>query len=291
MKKALLATAAIATLWSCAPAEAKMGGIPITCTITLNPPKNTYVVYRFNLNLGKMLLIETGYSKDGVEYPTHGAFWQKNVQSTGNMVFWVPEENPGYMLGYRIDGPSVPSPAMLFYNYTDSTGKQNSKVLGKGQCTAAYQPAPTTPAYNPPAPTYAGGGDSVPIQNDGSHATITVMIGSHPVQMLIDTGASAMVLNRSIADALVASGEARWSGRTEKFTIADGSTVDQPMIILNRVMIGSHGRRNVWASVTPTGISLLGFPVLNAIGPFTIDGNRLIFTNGTTAIDTAGQAE
>ena len=55
-------------------------------------------------------------------------------------------------------------------------------------------------------------------------------------------------------------------------TLADGSTIQERVLIVNTLTIGAHTRRNVRMLVSPDGVDmLLGLPVLNAIGKFTID--------------------
>jgi predicted aspartyl protease len=60
-------------------------------------------------------------------------------------------------------------------------------------------------------------------------------------------------------------------------TLADGPQREQQSVIVDTVTIGSHVLHDVLAGVSPDGSPmLLGLPVLNKIGRFTIDGaNRI----------------
>jgi hypothetical protein len=63
-------------------------------------------------------------------------------------------------------------------------------------------------------------------------------------------------------------------------TIADGSTVHERTIVIDVVSIGAHILHDVHAGVVPDDADmLLGLPLLNAIGRFTIDAanHKLIF--------------
>ena len=100
---------------------------------------------------------------------------------------------------------------------------------------------------------------------------VDVILGSQPLRMLIDTGATMMSLPWDVAMALINSGDAEY-GPKESFRLADGSIREQWTIIIHRMTIGSHVLTNVSASVAPTGATpLLGFTILNRVGRFTID--------------------
>ena len=89
--------------------------------------------------------------------------------------------------------------------------------------------------------------------------------------MLLDTGASNLVITQSIAYSLVNSGAATW-GLNEPVIIADGSTHEQQTVIISRVTLGEHTINNVPAVVSPDGAPpLLGMGVLGRFGRFTID--------------------
>jgi clan AA aspartic protease (TIGR02281 family) len=100
---------------------------------------------------------------------------------------------------------------------------------------------------------------------------IDVGMGRQVVNMMLDTGASTSAITDDVANALVRDGHARWLG-TRKFKMADGSTTEALTLVINDVRIGSHVVRDVEASVVPNGtMMLLGFPVVNQIGPFMIN--------------------
>ena len=104
-------------------------------------------------------------------------------------------------------------------------------------------------------------------------------IGPWPQRMLVDTGATNLTVNESLAQRLLAGGLAH-EGPQGIVTLADGSQREQQSVIIDTVTIGRHVLHGVLASVSPDGSDmLLGLPVLNQIGRFTIDTaiNRLIF--------------
>lgn len=71
----------------------------------------------------------------------------------------------------------------------------------------ASAPPPTPPAYAPPPPAFSGE-DSVGLINVGKGVMVQVTLGSQPVTMIVDTGATDMLVPAKVADDLVASGEA-----------------------------------------------------------------------------------
>jgi hypothetical protein len=124
--------------------------------------------------------------------------------------------------------------------------------------------------------------DSVPIYPGarGRAAYVDVSLGTTPVRMLIDTGATSALVSRSIAAVLVSNDEAVLLPFTAPATMANGSTIQEQIISIRAVTIGRHTLHNVIAGVAPDGADmLLGFPVLNQVGRFTIDTNagQLIF--------------
>jgi hypothetical protein len=142
-----------------------------------------------------------------------------------------------------------------------------------------YNPQPQAPlAYAPPSPA---GEDSVGLINVGKGVMVQVTLGSQPVTMIVDTGASDMLVPAKVADQLVADGEALYGPYTQ-VRQADGGTVSERTVTISSLRIGHHTLSNVTGSVAPDGpdaIGLLPFPVLNRVGRFTIDttNNKLIF--------------
>jgi predicted aspartyl protease len=130
------------------------------------------------------------------------------------------------------------------------------------------------------APSYAAtGGDNVPIvlgADDAVHVMVT--LGGMTVDMVLDTGAALSSIPAAIADQLIAAGQARELDPMQ-MGMADGSAHPMRTISINTLTIGSHTRTNVKVVVSDNGMSLLGLPVLNAIGKFSIDavGGQLTF--------------
>ena len=98
--------------------------------------------------------------------------------------------------------------------------------------------------------------------------------------MLIDTGATEMLVSNKLANQMVADGEAEERGEVS-VTVADGRKINERVVVIHRMTIGRHVLREVPASVAPEddAVGLLPFSVLNRVGRFTIDtnSNKLIF--------------
>jgi hypothetical protein len=133
-----------------------------------------------------------------------------------------------------------------------------------------------TPAYRP-APEVDP--NAVPIFTDGRRAHVSAMIGSISAIMLIDTGASVASVNASVAQALLASGEADALG-TAELGLAGGQTVTEDCIIIHQIALGTHIATNVRAVINANDDDmLLSLPALNQMGKFTIDtaNSQLVF--------------
>ena len=156
----------------------------------------------------------------------------------------------------------------------------------KQEPPSAAQPPAVSPTAAPPALQRSALasmplGNSVPIyfERDGRAVFVDVILGSQPAHMLIDTGATDVTVSESLAQALLSRGEAD-EGPSAQVQLADGSTTTTRNISVHTFKIGDNVLRDVSAGVTPDGTDmLLGFPVLNQIGRFTIDtiNKRLIF--------------
>jgi predicted aspartyl protease len=111
----------------------------------------------------------------------------------------------------------------------------------------------------------------------GNAIHLSVVVGSTTTDMILDTGAEISSIPTALADSLIQSGEAH-ELQPMRMRMADGSSHMERIVSVHRMSIGSHVRTNVSVSVSD-GMTLLGLPVLNAIGKFTIDSanNRLIF--------------
>ena len=132
-------------------------------------------------------------------------------------------------------------------------------AVAQGDDTLAYTPAPVV---NP---------NAVPIFTDGRRAHVSAMIGSISATMLIDTGASVASVNASVAQALLASGEADALGPAE-LGLAGGQTVTEDCIIIHQIALGTHVATNVLAVINANDADmLLSLPALNQMGKFTID--------------------
>jgi clan AA aspartic protease (TIGR02281 family) len=133
------------------------------------------------------------------------------------------------------------------------------------------QPTPTPPPAKSPIPIY--------LDRDGRSVRIDVELGSVTKRMLIDTGASGVSIPESVADRLLLQREAV-EAESAIVTLANGSEERQRGVRILSVSIGGHVLHDIYANVAPgSSEPLLGFPVLNHVGRFTIDTNAgvLIF--------------
>jgi hypothetical protein len=180
-----------------------------------------------------------------------------------------------------ITQPSVSAPAAQAY--APAAPPRPAPVSG---------PPPATPSV---VAATSVGEDSIGILNLGKAVFAQLTVGSLPVTMQIDTGATDMTVSEKVAQALLANGEAEATD-DGRVMLADGSRISVKRVIIHDVKIGMHGLRNVVAGVVSNDAEmLLPFPVLTAIGIVTIDtaANKLIFnqppkTVGVQAIPVGG---
>lgn len=87
-------------------------------------------------------------------------------------------------------------------------------------------------------------------------------------------------VGEDLASKLIAGGYVV-EGDGAKVKLANGSIVNERSIIVNTMSIGRHTLYDVEAGVVKDGVTmLLGLPVLNSIGKFTIDGANQQLTFG-----------
>ena len=141
----------------------------------------------------------------------------------------------------------------------------------------AQAPVPDSTRYVPSAGGSDAACDVVASVMVGHSIHINVNVGGTPVDMILDTGAEISSISTSLADTLIASGQATEAAPV-RMTMADGSKHFERTIVVKTMTVGNHVRYNVHVSVSD-GMALLGLPVLNAIGKFTIDSahNQLTF--------------
>jgi clan AA aspartic protease (TIGR02281 family) len=256
----------------CAAAAPAHAGI--TCNLT--DQKGNSLVYSFTRG-GHGYTNEVRVARNNQVISNGGPMWTRT---------W---DKPARKLVLQQDGWSIV--------YDSDTGIDHANLYhgnylaATGVCDPDYSvdrplpQAPTIEASGPPPapePSYSSGGvDAVPVVYQGRSVHLVAKLGDQYVNMLLDTGATDVSVNRSVAEQLVASGHATW-GPTEQSTLAGGLTTDTPTILIDSVQVGSHVIANVRAGVDPDGsMSLLGMSVLRRInsGKFTIDtaNNVLVF--------------
>jgi len=168
---------------------------------------------------------------------------------------------------------------LYYHEWMYDTKRGNALVMqSMTTCTKRQQlPVPSAQAPAPtqqPSPQVAARTkDSVPIYSayEGRGVRVDVLVGGEILRMQVDTGATSVVLTDAIARKLIKMGHATFiaKGTSE---LADGSKRETPYILIREFRIGNHTITNVRAMVVPDGAEmLLGFTVLDLIGPFTID--------------------
>lgn len=119
----------------------------------------------------------------------------------------------------------------------------------------------SAPVYSPPTYTTPAT-NRMPITFAHAGAYVAVSIGTMPETMLVDTGATGMTVTESVANQLIASGQAT-EQQAETATLAGGVKHEFRQVDINSVTVAGHVVNNVHAGVVPDGSDmLLGLGVL-----------------------------
>jgi clan AA aspartic protease (TIGR02281 family) len=300
MKAALLAACVAVALGAAQPANA----IELYCltpiTIVGDPGQNLpisayvshdgfggawNVIYHFDN--GRIVRRADQYSLHDTSTSTQ-TIWDGNLFKQPNL----------HMHGEIVYATDLP-PHYIYHETLTDRDKGNAVILdAKASCVLFNQPAsppvvastpqpPSVPVVTPrPAPSVPQTTDA-PTQSivqiypdDGGRSVwVDVQMGSLTRRMLIDTGATSLSIPKSVANELLRRGEASLDDPGQ-VTIADGSTRAENLIRIDTVRVGNRIVHDVVAGVSPEQAApLLGFPVLNQAGRFTIDtkARQLIF--------------
>jgi hypothetical protein len=123
--------------------------------------------------------------------------------------------------------------------------------------------------------------DAVPLLSyrKGNGVQLQVTAGGEQLLMLFDTGATLSQIPTGMANRLLALGRARPNPTPVNVKLANGSFHTARSITIDTLVLGDHILRDVVALVSDSGDPLLAFPVVDGIGPFTVDSRagQLIF--------------
>jgi predicted aspartyl protease len=123
--------------------------------------------------------------------------------------------------------------------------------------------------------------DAVPLLSyrKGNGVQLQVTVGGEQLLMLFDTGATLSQIPTGMANRLLALGRARPNPTPVNVKLANGSFHTAKSVTIDTLVLGDHVLREVTALVSDSGDPLLAFPVVDGIGPFTVDSRagQLIF--------------
>jgi aspartyl protease family protein len=148
---------------------------------------------------------------------------------------------------------------------------EGEPVAGAGKRAAVAPMEAKPPAAAPPV-TVAR--TELRRASDG-HFYAPVAIGTRPVTMLVDTGASVVALTGEDARA---AGIAWSPGALRVVAQGAGGPVRGVLVKVERMRLGAHEAREVEAVVIPEGlpVSLLGQSFLKHLEPMRIERNRMV---------------
>jgi clan AA aspartic protease (TIGR02281 family) len=256
----------------------------IQCEITY-PSNGDKMEWLFDNASDTTAFVEIAYRKNGGEVVSHSAgkypLWSISINDATHTVTLSSRVDPGYSLAYFISpSPDVGGASMF----------NNGRKLGGGVYAKADPPAPPpvvaqAPATPSPAsPTAAvrqTRGDTIPLVGGPDKRNfLTATIGGHGVLMLMDTGASDVVINESLANQLIAEGSAT-EGSPAEVGIANGQKIMVRNVTVNTVSLGSYTLTNVSCGVVKDGAeALMGMGFLGQFGPFRVDPDHGLPTFG-----------
>jgi hypothetical protein len=251
--KTLLLAASIAALSTAAHAG-------ITCN--LNDTKGNSLTYSFGRG-GDGFAPEISVTKNGTVVSNGGPTWTR-VEDKAHQSSTLWQGN--YNLAYPWDV----SKAVSVMRY-------DNRIVAQGACVAnpALDVGTTVAQGSAPVPVYTTTASfSVPLVIEDAGFKTTVGLGSSFYNMTVDTGATSGLLQESIANALLAKGEATELGGGTS-TTADGRRLQDRRISVYSVTLNGHTIHDVMFGVGPdTGGMLFGLLPLAQFGRFTIDPAR-----------------
>jgi predicted aspartyl protease len=158
-----------------------------------------------------------------------------------------------------------------------SVMRYDNRIVAQGACVAnpTLDVGTTVAQGSAPVPVYPTTASfSVPLVIKDAGFKTTVGLGSSFYNMTVDTGATSGLLRESIANALLAKGEAtELEGGTS--STADGRRLQDRRISVYSVTLNGHTIHNVMFGVGPETASMLfGLLPLSQFGRFTIDPAR-----------------
>jgi hypothetical protein len=218
MKKYLLTAVAALAIGGVAHAS------DVACHLT--DQRGNTLDYTFHWATGDPAIQELGFTRNGqnANY-NHTPLWHGFNNPDSSTI--TSDEAPGWFITYATTPGN--GQAALWHN---------RNMVAQGECytvpTVAAAPAynPASAPYNPPTPVASAGEDSVGLINVGKAVMVQVTLGSQPVTMIVDTGATGMPVPAKVADKLVASGEAS-NADDAKIQQADGNTVTERTILIH----------------------------------------------------------
>lgn len=120
--------------------------------------------------------------------------------------------------------------------------------------------------------------DEVPLEEDGGIFVVPVQInGAITLRFVVDSGASDVQIPADVFLTLVRTKTIALSDLIgeQTYTLADGSTQEEPRFILRELKVGSYTLRNIPASVSPvSGTLLLGQSFLSRFSQWTLDNQQ-----------------
>jgi hypothetical protein len=256
---------------------------PVSATVAHDDNNRWSIVYV--LRDGKTVIRENQFSiRDSSTATTLS--WQGWRNSKADKYISASIRDDGARLGYSETLYNA-SNKVLGHNWMDCGPGVIHPATTPATYTAPASPVDPSPAalqgepVYPAAPAHASQVSIATADLDGviGLQTVGVTLGTTYVTMQIDTGCSTMLLQKSVADGLIARGEATEAG-TGRSVLADGSEHITRYIVINSINIGGKTLSNVQAGVgaDDKASPLLGIGTLNRFGRFTIDttGHQLV---------------
>lgn len=162
----------------------------------------------------------------------------------------------------------------------DVAGLTDPSAAAPAPNVPAVLSAPAAPIVSAPtaSPPLSGSESVVMLKSDGGGFTVPVTInGALTLDFIVDSGASDVTIPADVILTLMRTGTIRQSDfvGTRTYTLADGSTVPSPTLIIRTLKVGDREVQNVMASVADIkGSLLLGQSFFKAFQSWSINNAR-----------------
>lgn len=174
--------------------------------------------------------------------------------------------------------PPLPAPASVIECFKRAAEGRAAYLRTYGTSTSTAATGPSGSSSGSPQTLESSTTEEVPLKQEGGTFVIPVQInGTITLDFVVDSGATDVQIPIDVFSTLLRANAISNNDiiGKRKFTLADGSTKDVPVFMLQNLKVGHYVVHNVTASVAPVaGSLLLGQSFLSKFAEWALDNDR-----------------